>query len=36
MMIKCDLRELGYEGNDWIYLGQDLAIVDTIMNIRIP
>lgn len=23
------LREMGYEGDDWIYLAQDLAVVDT-------
>ena len=30
------LRELGCEGDDWIYLAQDLAVVDTVMNVRIP
>ena len=30
------LRELGYEGGDWIYLAQDPAVVDTVMNARIP
>jgi len=29
------LRELGCEGDDWIYLAQDLAVVDTVMNARI-
>jgi len=33
---KMYLRELGYEGDDCIYLAQDLAIVDTVMNARIP
>jgi len=29
------LRELGCEV-DWIYLAQDLAVVDTVRNARIP
>jgi hypothetical protein len=33
---KMYLRELGYEADDWIYLAQDLAVVDNVMNSRIP
>jgi hypothetical protein len=35
-----DLRELGWGGMDWIYLAQDRgqwrAVVNTVMNLRIP
>jgi hypothetical protein len=35
-----DLREIGWEGVDWIYLTQARdqwwALVNTIMNLRIP
>jgi hypothetical protein len=38
--IRMDLRELGWEGVDWIRLGQDRdqwrAVVNTVMNIRVP
>lgn len=29
------LREPGFEGEDWIYLAQNQAVVDTVMNFRI-
>jgi hypothetical protein len=35
-----DLKEIGYEGADWIHLAQDrgqqLNLVDTVMNLRVP
>jgi hypothetical protein len=38
--IKIDLREMGYDGMDWIYLAQDRdqwrALVNTVMNLRVP
>jgi hypothetical protein len=38
--IKMDLREIGWDGMDWIYLAQDRdqwrALVNTVMNLRIP
>jgi hypothetical protein len=38
--IKMDLREIGWDGIDWIDLAQDRdrwkAIVNTVMNIRVP
>jgi hypothetical protein len=38
--IKIDLREVGWEGIDWIDLAQDrdrcLALVNTVMNVRVP
>jgi hypothetical protein len=30
--IKMDLRERGWDGMDWI----DLALVNTVMNLRVP
>jgi hypothetical protein len=36
--IKIDLREIGWDGMDWIDLGQDrdqwMAVVNTVMNLR--
>jgi hypothetical protein len=36
--IKIDLREIGWDGMDWIYLAQDKdqwrALVNTVMNLR--
>jgi hypothetical protein len=38
--IKMDLREIGWDGMDWIDLAQDRdqwrALVNTVMNIRVP
>ena len=33
--IKMDLREVG-GGGDWMKLAQDRALVNTVMNFRIP
>jgi hypothetical protein len=37
--IKMDLKEIGWDGVDWIYLAQDgedcLAVVNTLMNLRV-
>jgi hypothetical protein len=38
--IKMDLREIGWEGMDWIDLAQDRdqwrALVNAVMNLRVP
>jgi hypothetical protein len=38
--IKMDLREIGWDGVNWIDLAQDReqwrALVNTVMNLRIP
>jgi hypothetical protein len=38
--IKMDLREIGWNGMDWIELAQDRyhwrALVNTVMNLRAP
>jgi hypothetical protein len=38
--IKMDLREIGWDGTDWIDVAQDRdqwrALVNTVMNLRIP
>jgi hypothetical protein len=38
--IKINLREIGWDGIDWIYLAQDReqkrALVNTVMNLRAP
>jgi hypothetical protein len=38
--IKIDLREIGWNGMDWIDLAQDRdqwrALVETVMNLRVP
>jgi hypothetical protein len=35
-----DLREIGYEGVDWMYLAEDgdkwWAVLNTVMNLRVP
>jgi hypothetical protein len=38
--IKMDLREIGWDGMDWVDLAQDrdqwMALVNTVMNLRVP
>jgi hypothetical protein len=38
--IKIDLREIGWDGMDWIHLAQDMhqwkVLVNTVMNFRVP
>jgi hypothetical protein len=38
--IKIDLREIGWDGMEWIDLAQDRdqwsALVNTVMNLRVP
>jgi hypothetical protein len=38
--IKMDLREIGWDGMDWIKLAQDrdqsMAVVNKVMNLRVP
>jgi hypothetical protein len=38
--IKIDLREIGWDGMDWIDMAQDRdqwrALVNTLMNLRVP
>jgi hypothetical protein len=38
--IKMDLRQIGWDGVDWVDLAQDRdhwrALVNTVMNLRIP
>jgi hypothetical protein len=38
--IKMDLREIGWDGMDWIELAHDReqwgALVNTVMNLRVP
>jgi hypothetical protein len=38
--IELDLREMGWDGMDWIDLAQDRdrwrALVNTVMNLRVP
>jgi hypothetical protein len=38
--IRIDLREIGWEGIDWMYMAQDRdqwqALVNTVMNLQIP
>jgi hypothetical protein len=38
--IKMDLREIGWDGGDWIDLAQDRdqwrALVNAVMNLRVP
>jgi hypothetical protein len=38
--IKMDLREIGWDGMDWVHLAQNMdqwrALVDTVMKLRAP
>jgi hypothetical protein len=38
--IKMDLREVGWDGREWIYLAQDRdrwrTYVNAVMNLRVP
>jgi hypothetical protein len=38
--IKVDLREIGWDGGDWIDLAEDKdqwrALVNAVMNLRVP
>jgi hypothetical protein len=34
--IKMDLREIGWDGMDCIGLAQNRALVNTVMNLRVP
>jgi hypothetical protein len=34
--IKMDLREIGWDDVDWVDLAQDRALVNTVMNLRVP
>jgi hypothetical protein len=38
--IKMDLREIGWDGMDWIDLAQDMdqgrALVSTVINLQVP
>jgi hypothetical protein len=38
--IRMDLREIGWEGVDWMHVAQDMdqwrALVNTVMNLRVP
>jgi hypothetical protein len=34
--IKMDLREIEWDGMDWIDLAQDRALVNMVMNLRVP
>jgi hypothetical protein len=38
--IKMDLREIGWDGVDWVDMAQDRdqwrALVNTVMNLRVP
>jgi hypothetical protein len=40
LFINMDLREIGWDGMDWIGLAQDRdqwrALVNTVMNLRVP
>jgi hypothetical protein len=38
--VKIDLREIGWDGVDWIHIAQDKdqwkALVNTVLNLRVP
>jgi hypothetical protein len=40
MGIRMDIREIGWEGVDWMHLAQDReqwrALVYTVLNLRVP
>jgi hypothetical protein len=40
MILEWILREMGWEGVEWIHLAQDRdqwqAVVNTVMNLRVP
>jgi hypothetical protein len=35
-IIKMDLREIGWDGVDWIELAEGRALVNTVMNLWLP
>jgi hypothetical protein len=34
--IKMDLREIGWDGVDWIDMDQWRVLVNTVLNLRVP
>jgi hypothetical protein len=34
--IKMDLGAVGWDGMDWIHLAEDLALVNTALNVWVP
>jgi hypothetical protein len=34
--IKMDLNEIEWDGMDWIDMAQDRALVNSVMNLRVP
>jgi hypothetical protein len=34
--IRMDLRKIAWDGMDWMDLAQDRALVNTVMNLRVP
>jgi hypothetical protein len=39
-IIKVDLREIGWDGEDWIHIAEDRdqwrALMNTVLNLRVP